>query len=321
MTFVEKSCVVFDYGSYETKFGHGGSDLPSFVTNSQMYEDNGHDSLRLFKASASAQLKQDNFDSLLEQGYKYLGLDKSEHSLMIPDAPDEVNNRADLMERLFEIVPNLYFCCRPVLSTFQSAKTNALVVDIGHEKTSVCAVHEGYHIKKSYMSSPIAGKALSEYCLDSLKRDYNYEPYPSLLVEKKPILEPGKCPNPEDRLHININDKVKHQLQMETIHIFKEHVFSANLYNPNIPLAGRPFEFPDGFNMSFTREQYVPEMLFNGSPVYPDATPLIKMIQTSYDSCDNECKTHLPGNIVLTGGTSSIPGVAERLEVISIYLV
>ena len=316
MTFVERSSVVFDVGQYETKFGHAGADLPSFVTSSILFEDQDQLLTHVFKPSTTVEIKEDCFDDLLDKAYGYLGLDASEHSLMIPDAPNN-NKRAELMERLFEKVPALYFCCRPVLSTFHAAKTNALIVDVGHKQTTVCAVHEGYHIKKSVMTSPVAGEALSKYSLDMLKSEYQYEPYPALLVNKKPILEPGKLPDPSNRLAIDLNQKVKKHLQMDAIHVFKEHVFTANPYNP-AQQQGRPFEFPDGFNKSFLKEQFIPELIFNPSSVSSEYPSLVKVIQDCYDECDNECKNLLPSNIVLTGGTASIPGFAERLEVLII---
>ena len=315
MTFVEKNAVVFDHGSYETKFGHAGTDLPSFVTSSVLYKDGNALLTNLFKPTTTVTVKEDAYDDLLAKGYEYLGLDMTEHSLMIPDMPGN-EERAGLMERLFEKVPALYFCCRPVLNTFHASKTNALVVDVGHKMTTVCAVHEGYHIKKSVMTSPVAGEALSNYAFDMLKKDYQYEPHPSLLVENKPILVPGKLPDPQNRLKMDINKKVKKQLQMEVIHVFKEHVFTANQYSPTQQQqTGRPFEFPDGFNRGFSKEPFIPELIFNPSSLSTEFTPLIKMIQESYDVCDNECKNLLPGNVILTGGTSSIPGFVERLEV------
>eukprot|EP00835_Amoeboradix_gromovi_P002262 NODE_124_length_18806_cov_0.323996.p6 type:complete len:320 gc:universal NODE_124_length_18806_cov_0.323996:15592-14633(-) len=319
MTFVERNAVVFDHGSYETKFGHAGTDLPAFVTPSTLFTDGQKVLRNVFKPLSTIEIKEDDYDELLNQAYGYMGLDMSEHALMIPDAPN-TKERVALMDRLFEQVPCLYFCCRPVLSTFHAAKTNALVIDVGHKQTTVCAVHEGYHVKNSVQTSTLAGEFLSQYALDYLKKEYQYDPYPSLLVDKKPILEPGKLPDPENRLKIAINDKVKKQLQMDIMHVFKEHVFTSNSFNSVQVQQGRPFEFPDGYNRSFTKEPFITDLLFNPSSLNQEYQSIIKMVQASYDMCDNECKNLLPGNIVLTGGTSSINGFAERLEVLHILI-
>eukprot|EP00834_Sanchytrium_tribonematis_P000258 NODE_5_length_72347_cov_1.339331.p26 type:complete len:321 gc:universal NODE_5_length_72347_cov_1.339331:25340-24378(-) len=314
MTFVERNPLVFDCGKYETKFGHAGADLPSFVTSSTLFTDHEQTFTHLFRPSSTSLLKEESLEALLEQSYQYLGLDINEHSLMIPDTPGN-DARGDLMETLFEHVPALYFCCRPVLNAFHASKTNALVVDVGHSHTSVCAVHEGYHIKNSLQTSTVAGKSLTEYIFQSLKKEYHYEPYPSVLLQEKPIVESGKLPDPKHRSPLKIDSKLLRHLQDLSIHVFKEHVLTGNAYMPGQQVTGRPFEFPDGFNKLFTKEPYVTDIIFNPSSVYPNTPTLIKMIQASYDSCDNECKNLLPQNIVLTGGTSSIPGFTERLEV------
>ena len=295
-TLMEPHAIVYDAGQYETKIGHAGTDLPSYVTYSQLLKNDKLHPLSTVPTKDMV-LQEDCFLDHLTMGSEYLHLNISDHALMIPDMNEK---RGKAMETLFEHVPALYFCVRPVLNTFQSGKTTALVVDIGHSKTTVCAVHDGYHIGKSLQSNDTAGLAINHAILKSLQDNYQYEP--------KPVLY--NAPMSED-----INDKIRQSLQMHTVHQFKEHCLVAQPYVPETSQA-KPFEFPDKFSQVFRQEPHATDILFNP----PTDIPLIKMIQRSVEACDVECRNLLASNVVLTGGTASIVGLQERLEVIVIHI-
>ncbi|GAA5865669.1 hypothetical protein JCM5353_005177, partial [Sporobolomyces roseus] len=98
----------------------------------------------------------------------------------------------------------------------------------------------------------------------------------------------------------------------------------------------RPFEFPDGYNSQFsTLRLQVPEILFNPSrflpqeftsrPAIPSQStiashppssllPLHRLISNSLVQIDPDLQSTLLGNIVVTGGTTLLPGFIDRLQ-------
>lgn len=90
----------------------------------------------------------------------------------------------------------------------------------------------------------------------------------------------------------------------------------------------RPFEFPDGFNMQFGSERFTTtEPLFRpqqfqipGVSLSSDSSSshygLTEMIHASLSKLDvsQEVLYNLLNNIVITGGTSLLPGLAARIE-------
>lgn len=95
----------------------------------------------------------------------------SEHPLLAIEPPD---NPRDVRETLTELafehfhVPAFFVGKSSVMTAFASGKATALVIDSGAERTVVSAVHEGYCLKKSLVTSDIAGKFISNEFLKAV---------------------------------------------------------------------------------------------------------------------------------------------------------
>lgn len=86
----------------------------------------------------------------------------------------------------------------------------------------------------------------------------------------------------------------------------------------------RPFEMPDGWNNVFGIERYkVAEALFDakialtgeGSPSTPNQNETIPgLVSSSLSAVDADVKAQLLNNIVVTGGTSLIQGMTDRIN-------
>mmetsp|Transcript_26173 Transcript_26173/g.19661 ORF Transcript_26173/g.19661 Transcript_26173/m.19661 type:complete len:123 (+) Transcript_26173:320-688(+) len=92
---------------------------------------------------------------------------------MVSEPPNNsLENRQKFAEILFEEyeVQALYFASQPVLSLFASAKTTGTVVDSGHGVTHAVPIYEGYAIPHAVLTMPLAGKDLSEYMNQMIKK-------------------------------------------------------------------------------------------------------------------------------------------------------
>jgi actin-like protein 6A len=83
-------------------------------------------------------------------------------------------------------------------------------------------------------------------------------------------------------------------------------------------IAAVPYELPDGALLDVGVERFgVPELLFDPSPLaatYLGVSPLPTAIVSSVMACDPEVRRDLMAGLVLTGGASGLPGLADRLQ-------
>jgi actin beta/gamma 1 len=74
------------------------------------------------------------------------------------------------------------------------------------------------------------------------------------------------------------------------------------------------YELPDGYVISIGNERFrTPEALFQPQLCETESTGIHELIFQSIDKCDMDIRQEFYSNIVLSGGTTMLPGIAERL--------
>ena len=122
-----------------------------------------------------------------------LGVDPHEHPLLAVEPPDNTNHAREMLTELaFEnlTVPAFFVAKSSVLASFASGKPSALVVDCGASRTVVSAVHEGYCLRKSIVTSSIAGRFITEEFLKEL-RGKEIPVRPRFMFKRKEV-HPGE---------------------------------------------------------------------------------------------------------------------------------
>ncbi|TNY18285.1 actin family [Rhodotorula diobovata] len=260
------------------------------------------------------------------------------------------DNKEKMVELAFETwqTPAYYAVDKAVMSAFAAGKGSALIVDIGDELTTVTPVYDGFVLRKAIQKQPTGGALLSEVLLGQL-RAANIPVTPHYLVKTKEPVEPGqpakatlrdeRQPNPSDPDAPTTPSY--HRLQeMRLMHEVKEAV--CEVLTPQwddaaaAAKATRPFEFPDGFNTYIgTQRLSTPEILFSpqtflppdftSRPLPPSAStipshpysalqPLSRLIQSTLVQVDPDLQATLLANVVVTGGTTLVPGFVDRLQ-------
>ena len=75
----------------------------------------------------------------------------------------------------------------------------------------------------------------------------------------------------------------------------------------------KTYELPDGQFISLDTERFRPcEILFDASLVGPYSGGIQHITAQSIKSCSIELQATLSNNIIISGGTSMFPGLAER---------
>ncbi|BGP40213.1 Actin-related protein 4 [Rhodotorula kratochvilovae] len=259
-------------------------------------------------------------------------------------------NKEKMVELAFETwqAPAYYAVDKAVMSAFAAGKGSALIVDIGDELTTVTPVYDGFVLRKAIQKQPTGGALLSEVLLSQL-RVQNIPVTPHYLVKTKEPVDAGqpakatlreeRVPNPADPSAPTTPSY--HRLQeMWLMHEMKEAV--CEVVTPQWDDAAatakptRPFEFPDGYNTYFGPPRLTtPEILFNPArflpadfasrPLPPSAStipshpfsalqPLARLLQQTLVQVDPDLQATLLANVVVTGGTTLIPGFVDRLQ-------
>jgi len=259
--------------------------------------------------------------------------DLSEHPILLAEplyASKEDKKR--WCEMLMDVLkaPGVFMTRAGVLSIYANARVTGMSVDIGAGGISILPVQEGFALLGGSIRSPIGGDFLdSEYLqeansqLNSPQGDGSSQKrrirprIPGANVKKKSTDDPNSTLSFED-FHPSIQDYYSLCLARD----LKEHVCRILSEAPKSE-QGQPivptieYELPDGQILRIGQHRFsVPELIFNPAPVFmkfPGAVGLHNAICKSALACEGDIRRDLLSNIVLTGGSSVIPGLQERL--------
>ena len=243
--------------------------------------------------------------------------------------------------------PAFYLGRVGVMAAFGAGKSSALVIDFGASQLSVTPVHDGMILKKGIARSGLGGNFLSSQVRNIFATN---EPQPititpHYLVQSKNPVDAGQ---PANAIIRQFTDKSpaptasfrKYQ-EEKVVQEFKETDLQA-WTNPNIPFRGQgeamtrepqhmhPFEFPDGYNSTFSWERFkVVESMFDhqsytpapagsqDAQLYPAPEAqhtVLGLIRQSLNQVDVDIKPFLLANVVITGAGSLIKGLPDRIQ-------
>ncbi|WBW73646.1 SWI/SNF and RSC complex subunit Arp42 [Schizosaccharomyces osmophilus] len=267
-----------------------------------------------------------------------LKVDPTEYAMMITEPSWNTQAvRQQTMEAVFEQLqaPAFYLTKQAVCAAFASNKATALIVDLGTDNATVTPVVDGIAVRKGIVKQLVAGNFLNAN-IKSLFSKMNINAVPHYQVARKSIViessRPGNAEEVKPAVFYDpidgLTDSYKEFKNKRIVEEWKESVletletpfdeFKASTKNP------KHFEFPDGSNYQFGVDRFrVGEILLNPSFASNDSsesTPpenavgLHNLVYQSIVACESELRSQLFNNIVLTGGTSLIPGLTERLQ-------
>jgi len=175
-----------------------------------------------------------------------------------------------------------------ILSALQ--KSSGVIVNIGENHTFISTIFHGFTNIMARDVFPIAGKELTNYFFNLILTEKGVGK--NLFIDKwlaKEIKEKTAIcvPNPEEEIK-----RIKGGLSK---------------YN-------QPITFPDGTNLTINAERFMlVEPLFNPIKIHIDYMGLPEAIAKVIKSWERENWEELVPNIILSGGSSLISGLKERL--------
>jgi len=223
--------------------------------------------------------------------YSDLRVNPEDHAVMLTEAPlNPKANRERMTQMMFETfnVSSVYVSIQAVLALYASGRTTGCIFDCGDGVSHTVPIFEGYSLPHAIRRLDLAGRDLTDYLMKLLKeRGYNFI-------------------NSAER---EIVRDIKEQLTYVALDFDEEMQVSKE------GRVEKTYELPDGKVIAVGNEIFrCPEVLFQPSLIGKETQGIHLQIFDSITSCDIDLQRDLFNNIVLSGGTTMFPGIADRID-------
>lgn len=220
-----------------------------------------------------------------------LRVDPTLYPVMLTEAPlNPHGNREKMTSVMFEKfhVLKLYISMQAVLALYASGRTTGLVMDSGDGTTHIVPIYEGYALSYLIKRIDLAGRDLTDFMTKLLGERGEFRPVTSAERE--------------------ITRDIKEKLG------YVADDFAREMDRPLAEIE-KTYRLPDGKVITLGNERFrCAEALFDPPVIGVEQMGIHEAVLETIGKCDIDIRTDMYESIIISGGNTMFPGLADRLQ-------
>ncbi|XP_076917056.1 actin-103-like [Bidens hawaiensis] len=218
-----------------------------------------------------------------------LGVAPEEHRVLLTDtvlnAKEHREKMAEIMLETFNVLA-MQAASQPLLSLYGSGRTTGIVLESGDGVTQVVPIYEGYSFGHAIRRVDLGGRDIT----DSLMKILTQRGYMFTTMADREII----CSMKESLAYVALDFQQELQRSLD---------------------VEKNYTLPDRELITIGAERFrCAEALFNPSLIGMEIDGIHEIVYESIMKCDVNIRKELYTDIVLGGGSTMFPGIADRLS-------